>query len=245
MINLFWYDEGFNNLGDSINPSLVQKLSGKEIKRTTGKELHYVAVGSIFDRVNQNSIVWGTGVVSPEVRISKPHSILAVRGPSTREHILNQGWECPEVYGDPVLLLPEVYQPDIPKRYDVGIIPHYIDKDNEWVSNQNAFIIDITKDPFDVVDDILRCDRILSSSLHGLIVADAYGIPSVWIELSDKVVGKGFKFRDYFRSTNRVGAYCDLRKDDVSLSQICSLETQPIDIDLELLKSVCPFHISP
>jgi hypothetical protein len=30
MINLFWYDGGFNNLGDSINPFLTQKLSGEE-----------------------------------------------------------------------------------------------------------------------------------------------------------------------------------------------------------------------
>jgi hypothetical protein len=37
----------------------------------------------------------------------------------------------------------------------------------------------------------------VSSSLHGIIVAHAFGIPAAWLRWSDKLSGDGVKFRDH------------------------------------------------
>ncbi|NEN94442.1 MAG: polysaccharide pyruvyl transferase family protein [Moorea sp. SIO3I7] len=64
--------------------------------------------------------------------------------------------------------------------------------------SKNVLLIDVTRNPKEVIADITRCEAIASSSLHGLIIADAFGIPSIWMQLSNKVSGKGFKFKDYY-----------------------------------------------
>ena len=59
-------------------------------------------------------------------------------------------------------------------------------------------IIDIEQDYKTFVDQILECDEIISSSLHGIIIAEAYGIKTKWIMYSDKIEGGEFKYQDYF-----------------------------------------------
>jgi hypothetical protein len=94
-------------------------------------------------------------------------------------------------------------------KYKLGIIPHFRDKNNLWLKchfsqNPEIKIIDIqNNNPLKVVDDMLECEKIISSSLHGIIITDAYAVPSLWFELSDLVEGTGFKFRDYFASVGR------------------------------------------
>ena len=135
------------------------------------------------------------GVLEP------PLAIHAVRGPLTRSALLAQGIECAEVYGDPALLLPRFFNPRVEKKYDIGIVPHYADKGHPWVERNrqrpNVRVIDIESGIEEFVGAVLSCETILSSSLHGLICADAYGLPAAWIRLSNRLDGGSFKFRDY------------------------------------------------
>ena len=54
-----------------------------------------------------------------------------------------------------------------------------------------------------MIDQICSCERILSSSLHGIITSDAYGVPNCWIELTGKISGGHFKYYDYASSVDR------------------------------------------
>jgi pyruvyltransferase len=248
------YDNHQNNFGDILSPIIANHFGSKEVirisKKRSRKHIHYYMVGSILQRCNSNTVIWGSGFISANSICKEiPKKVLAVRGPLTRDRLINLGIECPEIYGDPALLLPEIY-PVVNRnvKYKLGIIPHFRDKNNPWLKrhfsqSMEIKIIDIqNKNPLKVVDDMLKCEKIISSSLHGIIIADAYEIPAVWFELSDKVEGAGFKFADYYKSVGRVVCPAFQFDEFRSLDEILNVfEPYELNIDVAGLKNVFPF----
>lgn len=250
-INVSW-DKG-TNFGDALNPILLNKLTNKKIlwvNRNYYNRNYLMCIGSILQKANSNTLVWGSGFISEDAVLSeKPKKIYAVRGPKTRNKLIDLGIDCPEVYGDPALLMPKFYFPLIKKKYKLGIIPHYVDANNKnlekFKNNNDVLILDIKmSNHLEFIDLILSCEKIVSSSLHGIIIADAYNIPSIWIEFSNKVKGNGFKFLDYFESVKRIDskAYKFCKETEVNdlLNLFYSYE---IDINLDKLIKSFPFKI--
>ena len=136
---------------------------------------------------------------------SKELKVCAVRGPLTRKTLRQQGIDCPEVYGDPAILLDEIVPATRSGEalYKLGICPHYVDKETIEVDDPSVTILDIQTPLEEYLPRMLECERIVSSSLHGIIIAEAYGVPADWMVVSDKIAGDGFKFRDYYLSTDR------------------------------------------
>lgn len=192
------------NWGDQLNPYLIRLISGRSVCWTQNpKRDTFICVGSIVALADFRTTIWGAGFCLPEQRVSaKPSCVCAVRGPLTRRKLIEQGVDTPEIYGDPALLLPLFYSPAVCRTHRVGVVPHYADKGNPWIERLRqdpaVKVIDVQGELLEFVREIRSCDLIASSSLHGLICADAYGVPSVWVEFSDRVRGNGFKFRDYF-----------------------------------------------
>lgn len=251
-LNFYW--DKNNNFGDELNPLLLQALSGKKITRVRPKYYandYILMIGSILQNATEDAVVWGTGIISNEHHCAQvPKKVCAVRGPKTRARLLTDGIACPEIYGDPALLLPMVYSPPITKRYKLGIIPHFIDKNNPWLkqceTHDDILIIDVEQsNPLDFVDELLSCEKIASSSLHGIIIADAYHIPSLWLEFSDQVIGNGFKFFDYFLSVKRTDTGPLCIKEETTLEELYNaFYDYTIDIDLNRLLEAAPFEIN-
>lgn len=243
------------NFGDALNPILISALSGKKVISynkifNLANKTVYSVIGSVLDKKHIKSFeVWGSGFISNEGKFrTPPVKIHAIRGPLTRELVLKQGLPCPKVYGDPALLLPIIYQPQVSKKYKVGLIPHYVDKENEFIKHfqkqyhHEVIIIDIEDDIYNVVDAINACEVIASSSLHGIIVSDAYGVPSCWIKLSDNIRGGEFKFLDYFMSVQRVHHHPYEINQHFSMEDLLRhVPQEHLIIDTEHLLSVCPF----
>jgi len=249
----WWTQEGVTNWGDELNPILIERISGRKpilvqnVINYKNEEV-YSVIGSVLgNNSSKNLIVWGSGFISSSSQFKKiPHKICAVRGPLTRELIMKHGVHCPEIYGDPALLYPLFYKPDVTKKYKLGIIPHYIDKNNHLLKlfkyNPDILIIDVENEINKMVDAICSCELIASSSLHGMIASDAYGIPSIWIEFSNKIVGDKFKFYDYFLSVGRINEKPLIVKDNTSLQDIYRHHINyKIYIDLAKLLNACPF----
>jgi pyruvyltransferase len=190
------------NLGDQISPFLLERLLGARpvwaSRRYRGKIL---STGSILRSLAARDVVWGSGLIS-DILLSPPRGVkfLAVRGPLTRQRIAA---DVPAVYGDPAILLPWFYQPNADRKHAIGVVPHYVDYRAVRDLNRGLFVIDVRRPWQEVVQDICSCDAIVSSSLHGLIVAEAYGVPASWIRISDRITGGTFKFDDYYVSTQR------------------------------------------
>ena len=194
-----------------------------------------VAIGSILHWADRNSIVWGSGLISENIILAvKPRSVLAVRGYLTWEKLKQQGVDSPQIFGDPGVFLPWLYPKQAP-RWPLGIIPHYVDQDEPFVLHAaagGAKIIDVSAPLEQYAAALSSCERILSSSLHGLIFAHAYGIPGAWIKMSNRVIGDGFKFFDYYSSIGVNKSDVPMLTSDArleALSERCHLPLRPID----------------
>lgn len=251
------------NWGDDINFHFLKLLTKREIEiyfstpvAMALRMTNYLCIGSTLNYLTtRRSVVWGAGVIDSGLELrERPARVHAVRGPLTRAYLTSRGIPCPEVYGDPGLLLPYFYRPargtcERPRR--IGIVPHYAD----WgapvmggikTRHPEVAFIDVANYGgwTDFIDRICACDAILSSSLHGIIVAEAYGIPNYWVSVSDNVLGSGFKFRDFYASIGKtVAAPIPLRRDSDPYRIVSSHRWTQGRLDLSLLLDACPFEI--
>ncbi len=199
-IRTFWYQhpEGHGNFGDELTVPILKELFGidAEWNNEAGKLL---GVGSIIAHTQKGDTIWGSGLLADEHGKIPEATILALRGPLTARNL----GVTAQVYGDPAILMPLVYKKsNVKKTHKRGYVPHYTDYDSPLIP-QNAFKINPTDHWSKVIDDICSCEEIVSSSLHGIIIAEAYGIPAIYTEYGDKRIGGDFKFRDYLLGTGR------------------------------------------
>lgn len=191
------------NFGDTLTPIILGHFLGEDIEFSSEPgNGRIVGVGSITHHSKPGDIVFGSGCNRPSKIIDGTGiKFIAVRGPLTRAQIRNA--KVPEIYGDPAILLPRIYSPIVEPAYTRGIMPHYVDKLKAPKPGPGEIYIDIQADWKDVIEQVLSCNEIVSSSLHGIIVAEAYGIPATWEIWGDKIIGGEYKFQDYFLGTGR------------------------------------------
>jgi len=238
---IYWFKCGRNgkNFGDLITSYIYLKIKGKNPIYWDNKNTNdpvYFTSGSIMGLCKgwKNVIVWGTGIINSNDDFDEPCKVLSVRGPLTRKRFLELGYNCPEIYGDPGLLLPKFYEPKINKKFKVGIIPHFTDFETckKLFSHlDSVIIIDICRDVEEVVNDICKCQLTLSSSLHGIIISHAYGTESCWVKFSEKIIGDGVKFLDYFYSINLHQV-----KDPIIIDSTISSQIDNVDYFIDLIK---------
>lgn len=247
------------NFGDELNYYLLKELTGRPIVGYYDiphvlKHRDYLVIGSLVEEfTTPHSIIWGSGAISGDKPLRhRPAKVCAVRGKLTRNYLIGQGVDCPEVYGDPALLLPLIYKPSVYKKYKLGIVPHIADIEDPIVKkmaeDDSVKVIQLNKYDHwhDVIDEINQCDMVASSSLHGLIIADAYNIPNVWIRLSDKIEGGNFKYLDYFSAVGRETIEPLEINDNIRIETIIEKvgRSPKIHFDINPLIKSCPLEIS-
>jgi len=190
------------NFGDALTALLLKRFTRLDTQWAEPDKAQLVMVGSVLEQLptNWSGVIAGAGKLHEKTVLDFPKAkILAVRGPLTAK-----GLKGDFALGDPGLLADELVQLE-DKQYDLGVIPHWTDHTLEFDKRflkYNPKIIRVGDDPLEVIREIGRCKKIVSSSLHGIILADAFGIPRR-IEISPRALthshqeGGLFKWRDY------------------------------------------------
>lgn len=208
-VNLHWwspeYSDGRENIGDYLSLIVTQYLltkKGLSLDSPIIGQKHLYAIGSIIQGGAQDATIWGSGLKHGNADIpwlakkTRHLDIRLVRGPKTREVLLKAGFDCPSLYGDPALLLPLIYQPKSCVKTGPLVILHHA------TQHQIAqAITPLTTDYRAWLDRLVQATYVISSSLHGIILAEAYGIPAVL--LADRATEHLFKYQDYYESTGR------------------------------------------
>lgn len=219
-LNLLWWD-GRPNFGDAVGPWLAGHLSGLTPVNGFRRSLRTPAlatVGSIAGWLEQNgSQIWGSGLMAPlggeslaRLRKLQDVRVHAVRGRNTRTELQRKtGWDVPEVYGDPALLLPQFLAAEGTGTGDIAVVPHLDHRDcMETAAGPGIEVVDVREGVEAVVRRITGARVCISSSLHGIIVAQAYRVPWVWLRISDRLIsGDRYKFEDFF-TTLDASAVC-------------------------------------
>lgn len=213
-MNCYWYKGNWTdtkgNVGDMVSPIIVNHLAGyppsRAHKDDKGKLL---AVGSVISFLREGDFVWGSGVIKPvKIPFYENVTFKMLRGKLTREWLIKSGYDVPKVYGEPCFLLPWIIKRHDNKKRKIGIVAHYAEKAEAMKMYPDSYFIDVLTTPEKFVSEICECEKILSSSLHGIVIAEAYGIHAGWFQITKKIIGGDFKFFDYYSESGRTPVKC-------------------------------------
>lgn len=252
-----------NNMGDLLNVLIIRDLFGFQVERRSFLTGEMTAIGSGLGQYTLHGSlpmklqqllngfrypevwVWGTGFIDYAEKdqpfFKRGMRFCAVRGELSRrraEKLLGRRLDIPT--GDAGILASELIDVPAEKTWDVGVVPHICDINEPSAADlagtfENSILIDLREDPYEVLRKIAACRVIISSSLHGLIAADSFGIPNRHVLLSDKPKGDGFKFDDYYSAYGVPHLCTDLRcGGKITLREI--EESYPITREMALEK---------
>lgn len=248
-MNCYWWrGNGQPNFGDELGPLLLENFASIQTGWTGPALAEIITTGSILDVLPQSGwpgIVAGSGKLQITTHTDLTNAdVLAVRGPLTANAIKMRRYDRRNVViGDPALLVDEIVSVGV-KEHGLGLIAHWSDTDRtlyKKYAHLNPFEILATDDPVTVIAQISSCERLISSTLHGVIVADALAIPrqpEQFPRINHPWEGGEFKWCDYFASINQ-----SLQWGQMYAAHVPTVERMKFEL-YEMLRSIKDCHAS-
>jgi hypothetical protein len=208
--------------------------------------------------------------------------VTATRGPVSEQLLAGPDGHKPGVYGDPVWILPQFYRPQVEKKWKIGAILHLSElKDRSPVAipRDNIRRFDIPAEladdvhlittcaPIsmqaigDKIDEILACERIVSTSLHGMVIAESYGIPCLYFAPNGDVIGPAEKpldpqgdldlrIIDLYRGLGKSSVMTYVQPRDAltdwpAVMAAVDRHWRPVTLDTQPLIDAFPFPLNP
>ena len=211
-IRLYWW-KGVPNFGDALSALVVAHVSGRAVRHAGPKNCEMLAIGSLIQVMRRNygdpapdgrrPVIWGAGLLHPvgSIGFLENVEVALLRGPLSADLL---GLRM-RAFGDPGLLVGDLLG-ELPARDDrIALVPHHsMLADPALAALLDAEpaleLIDVAGDALEVCRRIASCRHVISASLHGLIVADACGVPSTWLMPGGQ---QHLKYYDYAASVGR------------------------------------------
>ncbi len=211
---VFWWSPsgdlvGKDNVGDTLGPAIVNAIAkshGYRRWRPAFKSRLF-AVGSTLHYADDNDVVWGAGVngkISEESHRFRALDVRAVRGPRTKQFLKRWGVSCPDVFGDPGILCSKLWPFESSSSQErITYVPHFREDMRRHADSELNSVQVLS--PFSAMprffQTVASSSLVLSSSLHGIVVAESYGVPAILVENQS---GESlFKYADYYEGTGR------------------------------------------
>lgn len=210
MIKTWCWRPDFLNFGEELGPVIVAKLAKQKTKWVEPQDAQIISIGAILDwspaeiPLKPGTIVWGGSCCNGGGKVpDRGLNIVHTRGPLSAKRLGLK--DVP--FGDVGLLGAPLLGIKRKPSKTVGLIIGHVDdrlfKDDQWKDVKLIRVKDnINNDPEahvrKVCEQIAECGVIISSSLHGLVVADSLGIPTTRYVLRRPGGGPKFRFDDYY-----------------------------------------------
>ena len=206
----------FGNVGDSLQRHLTAALFGMHTLHAEQGSRRLLGAGSIAHRAQPGDVIWGSGFKDQPLALTEAEKasieVRAVRGPLTAEYLSRNGVAVPPdvPFFDPGQLVGEILPDEIaacrrasPPPRGLLLVPHYKDT-AVWLDRFSAVdrrFRSVDCDLYVMLREMLAAELVVSSSLHGIILAEALGVPAVLLR---PPASEPFaKFEDYYLGTGR------------------------------------------
>jgi len=212
----------------------------------------------------------------PKDTVLKVH---ALRGPISAWRLRKLGVPVDPIYGDPVWFLPSLFPANPEKRYELGVIVHVSELQASQATAQvnpklkryrippdlesqiklmHTFVPPHLEAIIQLIKEITACKRIVSTSLHGLVIAEAYGIPCAYLHTGGQggsmaslveQNGVDYRIRDFYRGVGLWERYVyrqekDKRTNWDHIMNVIPQHWEPIDWSPEALLERFPLPLA-
>lgn len=252
---IYWWDS-VSNFGDMLGPWLInRRYSIKPVNRWRSARIGpaLASAGSIIPLIDQSdTYIWGSGMLTElnDSHISRLGnlrniSVLASRGQLSAEQMASKlKWNVPDVFGDPALLTSRYFTPESLRMQDPGdqkiaLVCHW-EHQKYFTGPMKEFVVVNVKDGLEnVIESIANSQVCISTSLHGIIIAQSYGVPWVWLQIDEhRLHSTDFKFRDFMTTVDEsMVSRATLSIEELNstalkaIASSCSLPSTTTDLD--------------
>lgn len=193
------------NFGDEFAPAVLAALTGQRVRWTPIDDAEVVGLGSLGNRYllgTRRARLFGTGLreAPPPGTTLPAERVLGLRGAASAAAL---GLPAALGIGDPGLVVRELVSPRRTPRREPVLIPHFSAFASprtrallRGCAADGCTVMPPNRPWREVATAVRDASAVISSSLHGIVFADSFGVPAIWTRMPG-TIEPDLKYHDH------------------------------------------------